>query len=161
MGSTLNINQFAQVAVRGQQDQSISRSGIFSGQASAANSTTPLNAGDAVDLDPAVTVVGQPQFVKALYTDVAFGYMILDPKASSVLQPGQLQVASRWTGPVLWLIAGGTIAPGTFVEQANSSTVDVVAYGTSSSKLRGIALDPGTSGQLMRVILVGGAGFGA
>lgn len=161
MGSNLNINQFAQVAVRGQQDLSISRSGILSGMVSAANTTTPINAGDAVDLDPAVTVVGQPQFITALYTDVAFGYMIIDPKGASILTPGQIQVACRFTGPAIWLIAGGTIAPGTFVEQANSSTVDVVAYGTSSSKLRGIALDPGSVGNLMRVILVGGAGYGA
>jgi len=32
-----------------------------------------------------------------------------------------------------------------------------VSYGTSSSKLRGWALDPGTNGQLMRVILAGGS----
>lgn len=159
--STLNINQFAQVAVRGQQDLSISRSGVISGMVSAANTTTPIDAGDAVLLDSAITVVGQPQFVTAAYTDVAFGYMIFDPKSSAVLTPGQIQVACRFFGPVIWLVAGGTIAPGTFLEQANSSTVDVVAYGTSSSKLRGIALDPGTSGNLMRVILVGGAGYGS
>ena len=159
--STLNINSFGQVAVRGQQDLSIARSGILSGMVSAANTTTAINAGDAVDLDSAVTVVGQPQFVTALYTDVAFGYMILDPKGAAILTPGQIQVACRFTGPVLWLVAGGTINPGTFVEQANSASVDVVAYGTSSSKLRGIALDPGTINNLMRVILVGGAGYGS
>ena len=112
-------------------------------------------------LDSAVTVVGQPQFVTAAYTDVAFGYMILDPKGAAILTPGQIQVACRFTGPVIWLVAGATINPGTFVEQANSSSVDVVAYATSSSKLRGIALDPGTVNNLMRVILVGGAGYGA
>ena len=42
-------------------------------------------------------------------------------------------------------------------EIRTSTTADVVAYGTSSSKLRGVALDPGTLGQLMRVILLGGA----
>jgi len=159
--STLNINAFAQVAVRGQQDLSIARSGIISGMVSADSTTTPITAGDSVKLDAAVTIVGQPQFLKAAYTDVSFGVMILDPKAASVLTPGQIQVACRFTGPVLWLIAGGTVNPGDFVEQANSSTVDVVAYGTSSSKLRGIALDPGTVNNLMRVILVGGAGYGA
>ena len=74
-----------------------------------------------------------------------------------MLTPGVIQVATGFRGPVVWLVAGGTINPGTFVEQANSTTLDVVAYGTSSSKLRGIALDPGTSGNLMRVILMQGA----
>ena len=50
---------------------------------------------------------------------------------------------------------------GQFVEQANSSTLDVVVYGTSSSKLRGIALDPGVSGNLMRVILIAAQGYGS
>lgn len=152
--STLNINQFAQVAVRGQTDQQIARSGILQGMVSAANTTTPIQPGDAVDLDPAVTVVGQPQFITALSTDSSFGYMIFDPKSSSVLTPGTIQVAMNYVGPVLWLVAAGTIAPGAFVEQAASGG-DVLTFGTSTSKVRGIALDPGSVGQLMRVILVG------
>ena len=51
--STLNINAFSQVAVRGQQDLSILRSGIISGMVSAANTTTPIGAGDAVAVHPA------------------------------------------------------------------------------------------------------------
>lgn len=153
--STLNINQFAQVPVRGQLDQQIARSGVVQGMVSAANTTTPIEPGDAVDLDPAITVVGAPQFITALYTDVSFGYMIYDPKSSSVLTPGVIQVAMRWVGPTIWLIAGGTIQPGALVEQANSSTYDVVTFGTSSSKVRGVALDPGSIGQLMRVVLAG------
>lgn len=154
---TININQFAQTAIRGQVDQQIAASGIIQGMVSAANTTTAIKPGDAVDLDPAITAVGSPQFITALYTDSAFGYMIFDPKSSSVLTPGYIQVATGFRGPVMWLVAGGTINPGQAVEQANSSTLDVVVYGTSSSKLRGIALDPGTSGQLMRVILLQGA----
>jgi len=153
--SNLNINQFAQVAVRGQIDQQISRSGIIQGIVSAANTTTPIKPGDAVDLDPAVTAVGSPQFITALYTDVSFGYMIFDPKSSSVLTPGVIQVAMRHVGPVMWLVAGGTIVPGALVEQANSGTYDVVTFGTSSSKVRGVALDFGSVGQLMRVVLAG------
>lgn len=158
MGSTLNINQFSQVAVRGQLDLQIAASGVIQGMVSAANTTTPLLAGDAVDLDSSITVVGAPQFLKALYTDSSFGYVAYDVKDSSTLTPGFVQVACGYRGPVMWLIAGGTITPGAFVEQANSSTVDVVTYGTSSSKLRGVALDPGTTGNLMRVILVQAAG---
>lgn len=151
--STLNINQFGQVAIRGQQDLGIASSGILSGMVSAANTTTPIAAGDAVKLDPAVTVVGQPQFVSAASTDVAFGYMIYDPKSASVLTPGQIQVAMRVRGPVLWLVAAGTIAPGALVEQATSSG-DVQTL--ASGHLRGIALDPGTVGNLLRVVLIAG-----
>lgn len=153
--STLNINQFAQVAVRGQQDLAIARSGILSGMVSAASGSTPIQAGDAVKLDAANTVVGQPQFLKAAASDtlaVCIGYAIMDPKSSSVLTPGQIQVALRHSGPVLWLVAAGTIAAGAAVEQAAAGG-DVLAFGASTSKLRGIALDPGTVGNLMRVIL--------
>ncbi len=158
--SQLNINQFAQVPVRGQLDLQIARQGVIQGAVSA-NQGTPLNSGDFVDLDPAQTAIGQPQFISALYTDVNFGNMIFDPKAAEVSTPNSVQVAARQIGPVIWLVAGGTINPGQFVEQANSSTYDVVVYGTASSKLRGQALDPGSVGNLMRVILVGGTGYGA
>lgn len=158
MSTTININSFMQTAVRGQLDQQIAASGVLQGQVAPSNTTTPLLPGDAVDLDSTQTVVGAPQFVKALYTDSAFGYMAFDVKSSSVLTPGFIQVATGYRGPVIWLTAGGTIAPGAFVEQANSGTYDVVAYGTSSSKIRGVALDPGSLGNLMRVILLQAAG---
>lgn len=156
--SNLNINQFAQSTVRGALDQQIAARGTIQGMVSAANTTTPIKAGDAVDLDPAVTVVGAPQFITALYTDSAFGYCAFDVKSDSTLTPNFIQVASGYRGPAMWLVAGGTINPGQFVEQANSVSYDVVVYGTSSSKLRGVALDPGTIGNLMRVILLPAAG---
>lgn len=152
--STLNINQFEQVAVLGQLDQQIARSGVVQGLVSAANTTTPIKPGDAVNLDPANTVVGAPQFTTAALTDVSFGYMIYDPKSASVLTPGVIQVAMRWTGPTIWLLAGGTIAAGALVEQTAVAGT-VVTFGTSSSLVRGLALDPGSNGQLLRVILVG------
>jgi len=155
--SNININQFAQVAVRGQLDQQIARSGVIQGMVSAANTTTPIAPGDSVILDSAVTAVGSPQFRTAADSDSNFGIMIYDPKSSSILTPGFIQVASNFTGPVMWLVAAAAILPGVFVEQAAAGG-DVVTYGTATSKLRGIALDPGATGQLMRVILVGGAG---
>lgn len=156
--STLNINQFAQATVRGALDEQIAASGVLQGMISAANTTTPIKAGDAVDLDPANTVVGAPQFITALYTDSAFGYCAYDVRQSTELTPAFIQVATGYRGPVMWLVAGGTIAPGAFVEQANSGLYDVVTYGTSSSKIRGVALDPGALGFLMRVILLQAAG---
>jgi hypothetical protein len=154
---TININQFSQTALRGQLDQQISATGVIQGFVAAANTTTALTPGDAVDLDSTQTVVGFPNFTKALYSDSSFGYMAFDVKSSSVLTPGAIQVATGFRGPVMWLVGGGTINPGQAVEQANSATLDVVVYGTASSKLRGIALDPFTSGVLGRVILVQGS----
>lgn len=150
--STLNINQFAQVPVRGQTDLQIAKSGIISGQVSANQGLTPLEAGDAVMLDSAITVAGLPQFISAGVGDVAHGYFIFDPKASTVLTPADIQVAMRWVGPVVWLLAAGTIPPGSFVEQtAGPNDVQVLAAG----KLRGLALDYATIGQLTRIMLVG------
>lgn len=147
--SNLNINQFAQTPVRGETDLSIARSGVLSGAVSAAQAT-PLEAGDAVILDPAITVAGLPQFKAAATSDVAFGYMILDPKAATVAEPNVMQVACRVTGPVIWLLAAATIPPGSLVEQtAGPNDVQVLAAG----KLRGIALDYATVGQLTRVLL--------
>lgn len=148
--STLNINQFAQVAVRGQQDLKIALSGVISGIVSA-NQATPLTAGDAVMLDNTITIAGTPQFVAAGVGDVAHGYMIFDPKSSTVATPNAIQVALRFWGPVIWLVAAATVRPGFFVEQAAASG-DVIEL--ASGKLRGLALDFGTVGNLIRVILI-------
>ena len=158
--SNIQINQFAQVAVLGQLDLGISNSGIIEGIVSANNGATAINAGDAVKLDSAVTVVGAPQFLTAAYTDGeaqgVIGYAAFTVKDSAVLTPDVISVGLFYRGPVMWLLAGGTINPGQAVEQtAVAGTVNV--YATSTSKLRGIALDPGVTGQLMRVILTGGA----
>jgi hypothetical protein len=160
--STLNIAAFNQVAVLGQLDLGISNSGIIEGQVSANNGATAINAGDAVKLDSAVTVVGAPQFLTALYSDGeaqgVIGYSVYQVKDSAVSTPDYIQVALFYRGPVMWLLAGATIAPGTAVEESAAAAGTVLAYGTSSSKLRGYALDYGATGQLMRVILAGGAG---
>lgn len=148
--STLNINQFAQLPVRGEQDLSIARSGVLSGVVSAAQAT-PLKAGDAVIIDPAITTVGGvPQFIAAANADVAFGYVLLDPKLATIPAPVALQVLCRSTGPVVWLVAAATIPPGSPVEQVLvGGDVQVLAAG----KLRGIALDYATVGQLVRILL--------
>lgn len=149
--STLNINQFEQLPVRGQQDLKIALSGVLSGIVSAAQAT-PLTAGDPVKLDSTVTMKGVPQFLFAGNSDVAHGYMILDPKAATVPTPNAMQVAMRFDGPVIWLLAAATVRPGFFVEQATGGGYDVQEL--AAGKLRGLALDYGTVGQLIRVSLV-------
>lgn len=146
--STINVNQFAQVPVRGETDLQIAKSGIITGIISP-NQATPLKAGDAVMLDPAITAPGTPAFIGAGVGDVALGYMILDPKAGTASAPESIQVALRLSGPVIWLVANGTIPPGSLVEQAPANDVQVLAAG----KLRGLALDYAVAGQLLRVIL--------
>lgn len=147
--STLNINQFAQLPVRGEQDLNIARSGIIAGQVSA-NQATAMTAGTAVILDPAITVQGLPQFKAAANADLAFGYLLLDPKRATVSAPDVMQVACRSTGPVIWLVAAGTIPPGSQVEQVLvGGDVQVLAAG----KFRGLALDYATVGQLVRILL--------
>ena len=148
--STQNINQFAQQAVRGQLDLQLVKQGIISGRVSE-NESGDILTGDDLIIDTAITVPGIPQFKKALYTEIADGFMIQDPKASTVVAGDVIQVAFRFYGPIMWLVAGATVTPGAFVEQVDSSTTDVQVL--ASGKLRGKALDYATVGQLTRVIL--------
>lgn len=152
MSQTLSINQFAQVAVRGQLDLQLAKKGVLSGLISA-NETDPVTAGDAVVIDGTITTPGVPQFVLAAVGDVAHGYMIQDPQKSSQEAPAAIQVAMRFSGPIMWLTAAATVRPGYFVEQA-AANGDVQEI--ASGKLRGLSLDYGTVGQLVRVILIGG-----
>jgi len=52
-------------------------------------------------------------------------------------------------GPVMWKVAGATLTPG---EQLQESSGQMIAL--TSGKFRGIALDPATSGQLFRMIIM-------
>ena len=161
MATNINVNQFNQGAIRGQLDEQISHSGVIQGYVSANNGATAINAGDAVYLDPAITVAGTPQFLTSTYNGVAAGYAVYDVRQASTTAPsssssGVIQVALFYTGPVLYLIAAATITPGLFLEQASAGG-DVVAYGTSSSLLRGWALDYATVGNLTRVVMLGGS----
>ncbi len=143
---TLNSNQFAQGNARGELDLQISKSGVITGQISA-NQATALNPGDFVKLDDANTGP-VPQFIAAADTDTGFGVLIRTVKSSSFSAGDPVEVAFLG-GPVIWLKAGATIAPGAAVE--DDSTGGVVTKSADAQK--GIALDPGTTGNLLRVIL--------
>ncbi len=144
--SNLNVNQFAQVAVRGQTDLQISKNGVLTGQISA-NQATALNPGDFVELDAAATGP-VPQFIAAPVADTGVGALIFDVKRSSFSAGDYVEVAFLG-GPVIWLIAGATIAPGAAVEDNGSGRVIT----KSAQAQKGIALDNGTTGNLLRVIL--------
>lgn len=148
---TLNINQFAQQAVRGQLDLQIVKAGILTGKVSE-NESNDLLVGDDVKIDTAIAVAGGvPQFLKADYNELNDGFIIQDPKASTIDSGMVIQVAMLHYGPVMWLIAAATVTPGAFVEQVDSSTYDVQVQ--SGGTLRGRSIDYGTVGQLVRIIL--------
>lgn len=144
--ANLNINQFQQVTVRGDLDLQISKSGVITGQIST-NQATALKGGAFVKLDTANTGP-VPQFVAAAIGDAAFGTIKRSVKTDSFATGDYVEVAGPY-GPVMWLTAGATIAPQAFVEDTGSDTVQT----KSAQASRGIALDPGTTGNLLRVIL--------
>lgn len=147
--ANLNINQFQQVPIRGEQDLQISRSGVLSAIVSP-NQATALKAGDFVKIDAAVITAGNfPNIVAAASSAVGLVFVIIhDVKKDSYVAGDVLQVAPLIGGPVVFLTAAATIAPGAAVEDSGSSTVQTLSGG----KLRGYALDPGVTGQLLRVV---------
>jgi hypothetical protein len=149
----LNTNQFAQVPVRGEQDLQISRSGILSVIVSP-NQATALKAGDFVIIDGTVTTQGDMPFIKKADDDDVGLIMCIphDVKKDSYSAGDSLQVALPFGGPVIFLVAGATIAPGAAVEDNESGKVVTLA----SNKLRGYALDPGVTDQLCRILLYSG-----
>lgn len=149
--TNLNTNQFAQVPVRGEQDLGISRNGILSVIVSV-NQATALKAGDFVIIDAAVTTQGDIPFVKKADDDDVGLIMCIphDVKKDSYSAGDSLQVALPFGGPVIFMTAGATIAPGAAVEDHEDGTVVTLA----SNKLRGFALDPGVTGALLRVLLM-------
>ena len=149
MANTVNSNQFKQVPVRGDMDLQISKSGVITGQIST-NQATALLGGAFVKLDTANTGP-VPQFVAAATSDtgVLLGSIIRNTKQDSYSALDYVEVASP-VGPVIWVVAGGTIAPGAEVEDTGSSTVQTKSAGA----LRGFALDPGSNGNMMRIVLV-------
>lgn len=147
---TMNPNQFEQGLVPGDLDLNIAMTGIISGMVSA-NQATALAAGSPVKLDAAVTKGRLPQFVAAAVTDKAIGYVKRTLQKSSFVAGDIIEVTMD-PKPVMWLVAGGTIAMGAAVETSGSDPTQVItAAGTN--QVRGIALDPGTSGQMIRVVL--------
>jgi hypothetical protein len=143
---TINLNQFNQVPIAGQLDLQISKSGVITGEVSA-NQATALSPGQPVKLDSANTG-NVPLFVAAAASDVALGHVAYDVKKSQPVAGDPVSVAFHG-GPVMWMLAKETIAPGARLEQNADGSVQNV----TSAKVRGIALDPGTAGQLFRVII--------
>ena len=148
---SLNSNQFAQTAVRGQLDLQISKSGVIAGFVSP-NQVGPIVAGDPVKLDPALTTQGMPMFLSAAPTDDALGVMIFNEKAATVdpaVNPNDPIEVALLAGPVIFEVAETTI----LAQQAVESNADGNMQPLGAGKQRGIALDPAVAGQLFRMII--------
>ena len=149
MAATININAFQPQPVVGDPDLQIMLTGVISGILSA-NQATSLVAGTPVKLDSAITSGNIPQFVAAAQGDLAFGYLKRTVQAATFATGAPVEVIGNF-GPVLWLNANSTMAPGISVQQNSSDPTIVEAV--SGGKTRGILLDPATAGILVRVIL--------
>lgn len=153
MSNTLLTNQFQQGVVAGDLDLNIMAGGAFAGVLSA-NQDTPavtVQAGTPAKIDTSITAGFVPNFLQAAVSDVAIGYFKRTAK-KALFAIGDVVEVAITAGPVMWLLAEGTITPGAKVESA-TDLLGVVTL--ASGKARGIALDYGTSGQLIRVILAG------
>ena len=146
---TININSFAPTPVLGDLDLTIMETGTISGMLSV-NQATALVAGTPVKFDSAITSGYFPQFIAAAQGDIAIGYIKRTVQAASFAAGDKIEVVGTF-GPVMWLNANSTMAPGIPVQQNTSDATIVEAV--SGQKTRGILLDPAVAGQLVRVIL--------
>ncbi len=150
MSQTFNINQFAQVPLKGALDLGIMNSKVITGIVSE-NQATDLVPGQRVKLDTTAQEF-IPSFVAAGDTEVAFGYVIYNSRNSANLEAGQpVEVASNF-GPVMWMEADEAIAAGATV-YFNTTGIKVDVQAGSDKKV-GIALDGALAdGDLIRVII--------
>lgn len=143
----VNPNQFAQVTVRGQIDLNISKGATIIQGVVSANQATALQAGDGVKMDN--TTGNIPTFVAAGNADIAIGSVVFDEKKSSPVSGDYIQVALMNGCAVMWQVAGATVAVGASLEDNGSRQLVTLASG----KMKAVALDPGTTGNLFRAIL--------
>ncbi len=163
MGTTLYTNQFGQSVSIGDLDLDIMRSGRIAGILSP-NQAAAVVAGTPAVIDSAIAYVAGSviNFKAAILSDLAFGFFtptvqgatFVGTTGSGIATP--VQVAGMY-GPVMWLLADGTITPGTTVYNSNDAThVNVTA---GSGKARGIALDYAVTGQALRVMITNPLGI--
>lgn len=144
----INPNAFQQQQVAGDLDLNVAMTGVISGLLSQ-NQATPLVCGTPLKFDSSITTGRLPQFVAAAQSDLAVGYLKRTMRQSTYA-PGDVIEVTMEMLPVMWLTAQGTIAPGAQVE---SGTDPTTVQTRTSNSCRGFAIDPATSGQLVRVAL--------
>lgn len=141
-----NLNQFAPGNQKGKVDMDILTYGSIECQVGSGQATA-LAPGDRLKLSTSSGYI--PQVVKANHNEEAFGFVALDPKSSAPVAGDFIRVVPLYTGIILWMTAGATIAAGAEVEQESDGDVITLASGLKM----GTAIDPVASGALTRVII--------
>lgn len=149
----INANQTKQSNLVGQLDLQTGRSaGVLSGRVSP-NAVAPIPVGSSVKLDPANTGGGGtiPWFLPCAVGDVAFGVLAFTERQSDPA-PGDACEVAFLGGPAVWRVVDtATVSAGQLLEDGvdGPQYVDVLNAG----KQRGIALDGGAVGTLIRMIV--------
>lgn len=150
-----NMNQFAQAALKGS-IAAIVNPVTLSVQIDPASTHTVANAtpivpGDAVVLK---NVAGNMIVVdKAAVTDTPLGFVIYTPKKDKFYAMDSVEIALP--GSVIWVEASATVARGANLEYVvgSSTTASTVKTNAGVNPICGIALDKGSSGALMRMLV--------
>jgi hypothetical protein len=152
MGVTLYTNQFNQQVAVGDIDLGIMQTGALAGVLSANQSSPAVTvlAGAPAKIDTTITSGYIVNFLQAAQTDLAIGFFKRTLMEGTFSIGDQVEVA-LFGGPVMWLLANGTITPGATVY--NDTTGAFVNVTASSNKARGIALDYALTGQVLRVLI--------
>lgn len=147
----VNANQTQQSNLVGQLDLQAGRyAGVVSGRISP-NATGPVAAGSSVKLDTANTGF-LPWFLPCAGNDVAFGRLVFVEKSSDPAPGEPCEVAFNG-GPIIWCVADLAILPQQVVEDGTDGPNFVNPAGTTGGyKQRGVALDGGAQGALVRII---------
>lgn len=149
MSNQLFTNQVQQQPVAGDLDMSIFQTGALAGIVSP-NQSGAIKAGTAAKIDTSIVSGSVIQFLSCAYTDAAaIGFFRRTSQRATFNVGDDCEVVLP-PMPIMWLLAGGTIAPGAAV-QNNTDSFGVITF--TSGKQRGYNLQYAVSGQLTRVLL--------
>jgi|ERR1035437_1829329 hypothetical protein len=148
----LNLNQFGQQPVLGMAAFGAPQALNVIQAVVSATGTPTLYSGQAIKYDATITTTPSaiPPIVAAAGTAYADGYILYDVQNGGGIT--QAQVCQIVLQGVLWMLAESTVSVGDIV-QDGADVGGVATYGTSTYYPRGVSLDYGTVGQLIRVNL--------
>lgn len=158
MGSTFYTNQFGQQVAVGDTDLNIVKTGSLTGILSP-NQSSPavtVNAGAFAKIDTTITSGYVVNFLQAAQTDLAIG-VFLRTSTQGVFGVLNVVQVALFGGPVVWLLTNGTVTPGALVY--SDVTGAFVNTTVGSNKARGISLDYGLTGTLVRVLITNPVGI--
>lgn len=148
----LSLNQFSQQPILGMQAMVAGSLPMVIQAVVSATGSPTLYPGQAVKFDSAITSTPSalPPIIAAAPTAYADGYILYDVKNSSGMTSGVVvQIVLQG---VLWMLAESTVSVGDIV-QDGADVGGVATFATATYYPRGVSLDYGTVGQLIRVNL--------